>query len=133
GGGRVVAVLEIGGDVGDAPSAEAPLAVIGDIGREPTLQRIALKSMGIVVAAESALWRVAGAAMAEALDEIGAAIPFGRLRGIGPEFAAREIECVPGRHSMTNVEREGQLVGDDRVANRLDRIEVGADGEGVAL
>ena len=77
-----MAVLEIGRDIGDAPPAEAPLAVVGDVGREPSLQRIALKGVRAIVAAECALGRVAGAAMAEAFDKIGAAIPFGGLRWI---------------------------------------------------
>ena len=133
GGGRVMAVLQIGHDVGDAPPAEAPLVVIGDVGREPSLQRIALKSVVQVVAAERRLGRVAGAAMAQTFDKIGAAIPFGGFRGVRLEFAALEIERVPDRHSLTNVERERQLVGNDGVANRLHRIEVSANGERVAL
>ena len=47
------------------------------------------------VGAERVLGRVAAAAMAEAVDQIGAAIPFRRLAGVGLEIVAVEEEQVP--------------------------------------
>ena len=47
-----MAILEIGRDIGDAPPAEAPLAVVGDVGREPSLQRIAMKGAPAIVTAK---------------------------------------------------------------------------------
>src|SRR5271156_4981980 len=77
--------------------------------------------------------RMAGAAVPETFDEVGPAIPFGGFGGIRFEFAALEIERVPGRHSLPNIEREGQTVRNDTVANRPHRVEVSANGEHVAL
>lgn len=78
-----MAHLQIGRDIGDAPLTEPSLAVIGDVGRKPSLQRIALKRMRLIVAAEQRLWRMAGAAMLQTLDEVGAAIPFRGFRQFG--------------------------------------------------
>ena len=71
-----MAILEIGRDIGDAPPAEAPLAVVGDVGREPSLQRIALKGAPAIVTAKRRFGRVTGAAMPQTFDKVGAAIPF---------------------------------------------------------
>jgi hypothetical protein len=83
GGSGIVAHLQTGRDIGDAPLTEPSLAVIGDVGRKPSLQRIALKCMRLIVAAEPRLWRMAGAAMLQTLDEVGAAIPFRGFRQFG--------------------------------------------------
>jgi hypothetical protein len=62
-------ILQIGHDIGDAPPPETPLVVVGDVGRKPSLQRIALKGAPAIVTAKRRFGRVTGAAMAQAFDK----------------------------------------------------------------
>ncbi len=128
-----MASLQVGHDVGDAPAAKAVYAIIGDVGREPSLQRVALKSVLQVVSAKRRLGRVTRAAVPQTFDKVGPAIPFGGFRRVWLKFAALEIERVPDPHFLTNVERERQLVGNDGIVNRLHRVEVSANSERVAF
>ncbi len=58
--------------------------------------------------AERVARRMAGAAMAEAFDEIGAAIPGCRFGRIGRESIGAVEQRVPSRHQRTPIERKGK-------------------------
>ena len=66
--------------------------------RRPSRRHSALAAL---VGAEHVLRRVAGAAMAGALDQIAAAIPFRAFLLVGLEDAGPEEQQVPGRASRT--------------------------------
>ena len=53
---------------------------------------------------------MAHAAMAEALDQIGAAIPFGRLAGIRLVLALAEVERAPAQDQLAIVIGEAEVV-----------------------
>src|SRR5258705_8412928 len=123
---------QIGGDVVDGPIAEPAPAVVGDVGREPSLQGGALKVLAGLIAPQEGFRRVTGAAMTWAIDQKSSPIPRGRLLWVGLVFALAEIERVPHAHRRPDIERKRQQVCDDRMPDRLQRIEVGADRQHVA-
>ena len=55
--------------------------------------------------------RVAGAAVAGALHEVGAAVPFRRARRVRPVGTDDEVQRVPGRHRPAHLERAAILGG----------------------
>ncbi len=65
--------------------------------------------------------------MAEAFDQIGAAIEFRRACRIGLERARREEQRIPALHQQADVERERQRVAVDPVLDRLQRAQIGID------
>ena len=69
--------------------------------------------------------------MARSFDEKSAAIPRRRFRVVGLELSRLEVQRVPDQHRSANVERERQLICDDRVVRGRDRLEVGANREHV--
>src|SRR5690606_30197486 len=74
---------------------------------------------------EEVLRRMAGTAMAEALDKVGAAVPFGRLLRVGLEFAGREEKAVPSDHREAVIERPRELVLPGMGTNRLKSPQIG--------
>ncbi len=55
--------------------------------------------------------RVAGAAVAHALHQVGAAVPFGRASGVGLPGRGVVEQRVPAGHERAHAERKGQLRG----------------------
>ena len=109
------------------PRADADARIPSDVGNEPVLQDRPLQIAIALVAAEGILGVVSGSAMAEAIDQIGAAVAFkGRIR-IRMEWSTVEVEQIPAEHQGSNPERKRQLVGYDLVAHGLDGREVGAN------
>src|SRR5205814_9844957 len=78
--------------------------------RRPTLGLAAGESLAVFLSTEQIARRVAIAAMAEPINEIGAAIPFGALPRISAVWRVVEIEQVPERDDPALVQREGQRV-----------------------
>ena len=64
-------------------------------GRMPALHLAAGEGLVLYFRAELVARRMTGAAMPESLHQIGAAIPLGAARGVGPEDAALEIAGLP--------------------------------------
>ena len=69
--------------------------------------------------------------MAEPFDQVGAAVPRLRLRGIGLELAGVEKERVPGLKAGPDIEREHQARLFRRRARRRDGVQEGADRQHV--
>ena len=119
--------LEVGREFVVRPGPYALLAVGGDIRRVPVVDRPAREgALGVRLHREP-LGRMAVAAMAEAFDEVGAAIHLGRLRWVGPEFALMEEERVPSRHAGADVEGKVRRVFLGRPVRRRDRSQVRPD------
>jgi Ras family len=72
------------------------------------------------------------AAMAERLDEIGAAIPFSRLIRVGREPMRRLEQRIPEHHQITLIERERDVVGRGSIFDWLKTEEISLDCKGVA-
>jgi hypothetical protein len=100
------------GDLLDLPVAEPGLAVRGQRRRVPVLVRDhpALELLRLLRAAERVDRGVAHRAVAEALDEIGAAVPLLRLLRVGLVFAFLEVERAPADQELALVERKAKLV-----------------------
>ena len=93
----------------------------------PIVDIAAGKARGRPLRAERVARRVAGAAMRQALDQIGAAIPFGTLRRVRPVGAGAQEQQLPSGDDHAMVEREGQLVLPCCCANRLARHQEGIE------
>ena len=78
--------------------------------RFPALRETAREIGAGLFGAQRVARRMAGAAMAEALDQIGAAIPDRRFGRIGFERLGLVKQRVPSRHQRTQVERKRQRV-----------------------
>src|SRR5262249_41631866 len=93
---RYAALQEIR-DVLQAPVAEAGLAIGGQRRGVPVLHgnEAALEGVRLRRAAERIDRRMAHAAMAEALDQVGAAIPLGRFGRVRLELAFAEEQRAP--------------------------------------
>src|SRR3546814_15727540 len=88
-------------------------AVASSAGRgvgEPFGEQAHQEGRAVFVGTEQVLRRVAGAAMAQSLDQIGAAIPVGRLVGPGPEARLVEEQQVPAAQQAAMAERPDQIV-----------------------
>ena len=90
----------------------------GQVRRDPVIESAALEVPAGFICAERVLRRMAAAAMAQAVDEIGAAIPFGRLAGIGLEIMRVQVQQIPTLDHGAKVERERQIVFWRRVFDR---------------
>src|SRR5579859_4050745 len=123
----IVPGSQVGDDVVGAPVLEAMATGVGDVGREPTLDRTALQEFTGLVPARDVLRCVAGPAMHEALDQIGPAVPFGALLGHRVKRPGPIEELVPRDHPVTDVERKRQRVSANAILNRLRGREIGAD------
>lgn len=117
------------------PVAEAEFLVVRQRRRIPVLQRnqAAREGCRIHRAAHHVDRRVAHRAVAEAFDEVRAAVPFDRLRRIRLVFAFLEEQRAPADQQVAVVERELQFVRTarhryrrDRTQVRVDRVRVGA-------
>ena len=67
---------------------------------------------------------VAGAAMCQSLDQIGAAVPFRAFRAVGTIGAMAQEQQLPARDDDALIERKRQLVVAGRLANRPPRHEI---------
>ena len=63
--------------------------------------------------------------MAERLDEVSAAVPFGAFARRGLEIAGGEEQFAPRQHAQTHIERERQLVVRVRRLHRSDAPHIG--------
>src|SRR5947207_14899270 len=70
---------------------------------------------------------MAGAAMREPLDQIGAAIPFRALGAVRTVTAGMQKQQLPARDQDAIIERKGKLVLASRRANRLARHQEGVE------
>ena len=122
-----MAGLQIGDDIINRPAAKSAARIVGNVGREPTLQCVALQALSCLVAAKKILRRVAQAAMAETFGQIGAAIPFQTLVGDRTERPRHKEQHVPNRHGSANIERKWQLIRLHRVVHGRNRVEIGAE------
>ena len=71
--------------------------------------------------------------MAESLDEIGTAVPFGAPGGLGPEDALLEIHAFPYGDQTANIEGERELVGRRHGTHRFPRHQKGIDRADVVV
>ena len=85
----------------------------------PALRFAAREGFVPLLRAEHVAWRMAGAAMADALDEIGAPVPKIVMRGIGLERPPPQEEQVPAGEHWPLVQGERQLV---RRRRRMDGL-----------
>lgn len=60
------------------------------------------------LAAQRIARRVTGAAMAEAIDEFGAALPLHDACGLRNDRPGLQVDCIPQRHQCSLVEGESQ-------------------------
>ena len=65
--------------------------------------------------------------MRQALDQIGAAIPFRAPGGVGPVAAAMKEQQFPAGDDKTLIERKAELVGAGRGVNRRPRHQIGVE------
>ena len=120
---HVVPGFQIGDDFLDRPASDAAPRIVGDVGREPALQRISLQRTGAIVPAKRILRRVAHAAMGEPFGQIGAAIPFRALVGIiGRNSPGVKNSLSHDQHRAADVERERQLVRLDGIVAPPGRV-----------
>ena len=118
-------------DLFRAPLADALLAVGRDVRRVPAIDLAALELTAPVRGAEQVVVVVAFAAVAQALDEIGAAVDLLALVGIGHEGRRLEERRPPGQQRLPDVEREHEF---ERLAWRVlgrQREKVGLDGQDI--
>jgi hypothetical protein len=113
------------------PAADALAHVVGNIRRQPAADVGAREGVLALHGAEPVARRVALAAMAEALDQIGAAVD---LRGpvrVGRKRAGAEEQLAPECERGADVEWKAQRVGLARRVDRREREQVGLDRERV--
>ena len=78
----IAAVAQVFGDIVDTPGTEAGAIVSRQVRRDPVFEPGAVERLAGFVGTEHVLGRMTAAAMTEAVDDIGTAIPFGGLAGI---------------------------------------------------
>src|SRR6185437_1042467 len=127
----VRAGLEVLDDLVGAPRAEARALVADEARGEPAFALAAFEAVFLLDAPERVLGTVAGAAVAEAFHEIGAAIPLRRLPRVRLERARLEEEGVPSGDGFAHRERPRKVRRLRRLLHRRDRIEVRLDREHV--
>src|SRR5581483_7531369 len=116
--------LEVFDDLIDAPRAEPLLGRRSQAGGKPTLAHSAFEGVVLLDGSEQVLRAVAGAAMAETLDEIGAPVPLLGLVGV-PFIGARlEEERVPDRERAAPAHRPGQFGRLVFLSHRIEGVEV---------
>ena len=129
------AILQQRLDVLDVPVAQTRFLVRRERRCVPVLQRnqAARKGCRIDRAAHGVDRGVAHAAVAEAFDQVRAAVPFDRLGRIRLVLAFTEEQRAPADQQVAVVEREFQFVRTarhidrgDRAQVRIDRIRIGA-------
>src|SRR5215471_14675722 len=92
------------------PTADAPVKIGGDVVGLPALDNCAGELSFVVQSKQDVARRVAIAAMAKRLDEIGAAIPLRRLVSIRPEAMRWLEQRIPEHHEIALIERKGDVV-----------------------
>ncbi|MPL98957.1 hypothetical protein SDC9_45169 [bioreactor metagenome] len=105
----------------------------GQRGRAPGIDRRAGKARALLLGADLVARRVAGTAMGDALDQIGAAVPLGRFRRIVGVAAEVDEEQLPARLQDPLVQREGERRRLRRFLHRgdlghqigIDRVDIG--------
>src|SRR4029077_15863913 len=88
------------------PLTDSPFRVGGDVVRLPALNERAREFLLGLQSKQDVPRRMAVAAMAERLNEIGSPIPFSRLVGVGPEAVPGLEQHVPKNHQETLIEGE---------------------------
>src|SRR5262245_41498319 len=81
--------------------------------------------------APRAALRGAGGAVAQALDEVCAAVPFGALVGVGLEYPLPEIERAPSREERPPVVWKAHLVRPVLLRHRRERLQIRVHRVGV--
>ena len=105
----VAAALQIFDDVFHAPGFQPAARGAVEPRREHALHAAAAIGLAAFVGAKHVLRRVAGAAMADALDQIAAAIPFRALLLVRLQNAGLEEQPVPAAHHDAIVQRPAQF------------------------
>ena len=119
----IAAQLQVVHNLLFAPAADADIAVRCQVRRVPLAEVAALQIVA-GVAAEQIFWRMAGAAVLQPLDQIGAAIELGGLARIALKAAVAEEKQIPAHHRQTNIIRETQIGLRHPVAHRFYRTHV---------
>src|SRR6185437_10280006 len=127
----VAAALQIFDDVIGAPGLQPTSRRTIQSGGKPAVDRGAGKSLATLFGAKYVLRGVARAAMADAFDQIAAAIPFGALALVRLEDAGPEKGVIPQPHQRPVIQRPAQLRGGWRIADRRQGIEIGANRQDV--
>src|SRR5215472_3398852 len=127
----VAAALQVFDDVLDAPRFEPAAHCAIEPRCEPVADHPAAESAATLVGTEDILGRVAGAAMAERLDQVAASVPVGPLLLIGLQDSGPEEEEIPQPHHNPEVEREAQGRRRRLVLHRWNGREISADRQNV--
>src|SRR5215471_12275769 len=92
------------------PTADAPIMIGSDIVCLPALDHCTSEFPLVVNGEQEVARRVAIAAMAEGLDEIGTPVPIGRLVCIRPEAMRRLEQRIPKHHQIALIEGKSDVV-----------------------
>ena len=93
----------------------------------PVVDIAAGKLRAVALGTQHIAWRVAGAAMRQPFDQIGTAVPFGALFGIGLIGVVTKEKQFPPSNGGPLVERERKLVFARRRADGLPRHQEGIE------
>src|SRR3569832_1003782 len=127
----IASALKVFGNIIHAPRFQPAVLCAVEARRKPSVDPTAGKSCVLPFGAEKALRCVAGAAKAEAFDQIAAAIPLSAFVLVGLENARTEESEVPQSHQRTIVQLPIELASRRRVVDGIERLEVGAEREDV--
>src|SRR3569832_960986 len=115
----IASALKVFGDIIHAPRFQPAVLCAVEARRKPSVDPAASKSCVLKFGAEKALRCMAGAAMAEAFDQIAAAIPLSAFVLGGLENARTEEGKVPQPHQRTIVQRPIELASRRRVIDGI--------------
>ena len=118
------------GKILDAPVAQPRFAARRQRRRIPVLVRNhpAFKGFGFARTAQRIDGGMAHRAMAQALHQVGAAIPLGALIRVGAELTLPEVEGAPADQQIALVVGESQFMRPVFLAHRRHRLQVGEEG-----
>ncbi len=126
--------LQVLHQLGLGPAADAVDGIRGDVGRIPGAQRAATQVAAAVFGHQRIARGVAGAAVGQRIDQVGAMVPLRRLAGIGFEALVLQVERIPHGHRQADVEGERQGRLRRGLVHRLDAMhEVGVERLGVFI
>ena len=94
-----------------APAADTAVDIRGDVRRMPGTQVCPAQFFRQLLGHQQVARRMAGAAVGQALRQVGAAVPFGAPCRIRLERFFVQKQQVPARHRQADIERERQLGG----------------------
>ena len=128
---RATAALEIVDDVGDAPRFQPAARGCIEPWRVPAIHRAAFERAIGAIGTEGILRRMTCAAVAGAIDQICAAIPFRALCRVESECARLEEQRIPAAHDDPMIEWPSQRHRGAGVADCRQCREIGFDRQHV--